>query len=677
VPYTVPAAMEIAAGERLVFVVQATNRTGNNFSIHLGLDATATDTNTGPLADECGAGLDSDGDGVGDLCDNCPAIANPAQVDANGDGVGDACQCLGPLPTNPGGSPDGAFLCVPGRGPRSTDCHGEFLPLGVTLSYRGTNPLPEPKVSCREGDPACDVGGTDVCRIRLILCLNNTDSRLPECLPSSLSAGEVRSPRRIKDAADAANQAALEGALGQLGLQVVRGSALITPGAGTSQRNACLTEPIELQVPLLRTGSRVREGKKKLLLRYVRRDVAGRVISVDSDKLDLRCLVGSGTTTTTTTTTTTVAPTTTTTATTVAPTTTTTVTTTTTTTEDTGGTTTTTDGATTTTTLGGGLPTYMDFLTTAGGATKCGVTRSVAAADGPVLGQLSCGGLNIGGGTSTVLENITPDGATNRFALSCTSPTQCTIGPTTAAGLPPRVDCTDTGCPFGVPLPIPNAGTSSCVVNTMREPVSGEFNPTAGATETLRVALNSATYLTTAAIQPCPKCVVSGGGDPPSPTNPRTGTCDWGERKNQPCTTWNPQGLSHDCKPKVGETAPGGNAPTSLAGVLPVTLGPLSTAPVAVNASLNLSGGVFTRFCPGQTANGAFFTVNAGGTGGQLVRRIEENGAPAGNLLGGEWKPITLASVFCIPQSQSVLINFAANLPGPGAIALVGNVRVQ
>ncbi len=35
--------------------------------------------------------LDTDLDGVGDLCDNCPDEPNPEQWDVNGDGVGDAC----------------------------------------------------------------------------------------------------------------------------------------------------------------------------------------------------------------------------------------------------------------------------------------------------------------------------------------------------------------------------------------------------------------------------------------------------------------------------------------------------------------------------------------------------------------------------------------------------------
>jgi hypothetical protein len=35
---------------------------------------------------------DTDGDGVGNACDNCPTTANPDQADSNSNGIGDACE---------------------------------------------------------------------------------------------------------------------------------------------------------------------------------------------------------------------------------------------------------------------------------------------------------------------------------------------------------------------------------------------------------------------------------------------------------------------------------------------------------------------------------------------------------------------------------------------------------
>jgi hypothetical protein len=43
------------------------------------------------IADPERRGPDSDGDGVVDRQDNCPAVRNPGQQDVDGDGRGDAC----------------------------------------------------------------------------------------------------------------------------------------------------------------------------------------------------------------------------------------------------------------------------------------------------------------------------------------------------------------------------------------------------------------------------------------------------------------------------------------------------------------------------------------------------------------------------------------------------------
>jgi len=42
---------------------------------------------------------DSDGDTVGDVCDNCPSISNPGQTDTDQDGIGDDCE-------------DGGSVCI-------------------------------------------------------------------------------------------------------------------------------------------------------------------------------------------------------------------------------------------------------------------------------------------------------------------------------------------------------------------------------------------------------------------------------------------------------------------------------------------------------------------------------------------------------------------------------------
>jgi len=84
---------------------------------------------------------DDDGDGVPDLEDNCPRAPNPGQDDINGDGLGDACAC--DSPPKPDGAPcdDGNYctekdeceggLCVPGPAAICPDPPGSVCQQGV------------------------------------------------------------------------------------------------------------------------------------------------------------------------------------------------------------------------------------------------------------------------------------------------------------------------------------------------------------------------------------------------------------------------------------------------------------------------------------------------------------------------------------------------------------------
>ena len=56
------------------------------------------DDNCNGQVDETIAGVDSDGDGIHNACDNCRLVSNPSQADADSNGVGDACEHLVPRP---------------------------------------------------------------------------------------------------------------------------------------------------------------------------------------------------------------------------------------------------------------------------------------------------------------------------------------------------------------------------------------------------------------------------------------------------------------------------------------------------------------------------------------------------------------------------------------------------
>lgn len=302
----------------------------------------------------------------------------------------------------------------------------------------------------------------------------------------------------------------------------------------------------------------------------------------------------------------------------------------------------------------------LSFVTGAAGGT-CGAVKS-GGSGGTTDKALGCGGLNVGGGESTVAEGPTPGGAETQFKITG-GPTNWTVSARTAADTGSNNNCSDTGCQFGPFLSISNAGTSTCVKNTFDSPASGAFNSSTGEFDG-SVPLDSAVYLTGNSTDPCPRCIAGvcqigwSSGTGTSPT------------EGDPCTATDGAGSTYDCEPNVASLLPS----------FPVDLTPISTG----TESKSDGGGIF---CPGQTGAGAFgcngdgspSPICPGDTAGP-PDYIEEVGSPAGPVtIGGGTEGATLASVFCIPSvggSLGFLINSAANLPGPGATSLPGTLEI-
>ena len=271
--------------------------------------------------------------------------------------------------------------------------------------------------------------------------------------------------------------------------------------------------------------------------------------------------------------------------------------------------------------------TLFNFTTAPAGGV-CGEARA-GGSSGTVVKTLTCGGLNIGAGSSTVPEGPTPDGALTRFLASC-SGSSCTISATPFDGTP---TCSDTGCPFGPPLSIENGTLSTCVVNTFSS-AGGGFLDTITGSFSGSIPLTSSTTVTGNMSEPCPRCV--------------SGMCDsTAANAGATCTAINASLDSYECMPS-------GTALPSFS----VNLAPISTG------TENMLG---STPCPGQMVPGCF--------GDMTCDYIEERGAVAGLMTPGA-KDMTLASVFCVPATGNVLIDGAAGLPGPGATSLAGSAEL-
>ena len=277
-------------------------------------------------------------------------------------------------------------------------------------------------------------------------------------------------------------------------------------------------------------------------------------------------------------------------------------------------------------------PNFTYRLTTRAEDGSCGDVRA-GGAGGDVLKSLGCGNIEIGAGFSVIPPGPIPAGATNVFDAACVGD-ECTLVPVTAAETGSDADCTDAGCRFGAYLSIANGPLSWCVANAFALPGSGLLSPSTGEVSA-SIPLETVVTYTGNDNEPCPPC--SGAPGP--------GICDASAANSgASCTGINAAGDNYECAPN-GSTLPG----------FGVDLTPLQTTTVAVDD-------VSRIFCPGQLSPGCFAEPTCD--------YVELNGMPGGPITAGLGHDLRLASVFCIPNTGNILINGAANLPGPGAITL-------
>ncbi len=564
-------------------------------------------------------------------------------------------------------APGPALAGIVFGGTGKSDCYAAINVDGIDAN--SSRVQKNKKVLCTDGE-ACDTGacGDGVCNMRVAACINQPG--LSRCTPPA-------------------------------GLQRFKVKGKLNIGVPQALEGSACGSFLDVTVATKKTKKKVKPGKAKFKVQA--KALKGTKPATDNDTFELQCLPRTvecppPTTTTTTTTTST-------TQITIPP-------------VVCG------DGM-----LGEGEPCDGDLGSCAGGATcnvdctcpsdfaldftvvsQAGNCGRIENGSGAKIADLGCGGLNIGSGNAAApAEGPTPDGSTNRFGLAGCASDVCQIQQSSfdAAAEANGIDCTAPGCPFGIPLPIEGSPTT-CVLNSFATPATGTFNIAAGTTEDLNVNLSSliyggGSYLTsngtTDVPKPCPVCVNSINFDlfpagsflPVSgtPAAPATGVCNGGPRAGQPCTTRNSQGLTHDCQPG-GDAFVGGNVVqpprpceqnedcrdslnqlSNNIGSIPVNLSPLKTSTVTVTKADGL-------FCPDQPANGAgCFGAEVGeqGANGGDCRSIVSIGSPFGDLTGGQAKPGVLASVFCIPRTNSI-VDLAANLPGPGQVTLPGNMTL-
>src|SRR5262249_54308849 len=210
--------------------------------------------------------------------------------------------------------------------------------------------------------------------------------------------------------------------------------------------------------------------------------------------------------------------------------------------------------------------------------------------------------------------------------------------------------------------------------------------PCGSGSATLDIPLLSDIYLTgpTDGLVPCPRCAGPAGSE----------TCQAGPKAGAACPPADSASLggayptSHDCPPATG----------AFIGSLPVPFALTTGTQTKTSADLPSQPFVFCGFCGQQfapsfqgppavpcTSDAQCTTApntkcrqrNPGAFGQGPARTITESGSPAGacHAAQAQHNP-TPPTGFPIPPAFNSTVASAADLPGPGAVALIGQAQL-
>ncbi len=150
--------------------------------------------------------------------------------------------------------------------------------------------MPKNKYVCYEGDLRCDIDGTpdnNSCTVAANFCINNEDSRFPDCLVTAIDAFQVKKPSSTSlDPVDNTNLLALESAAGGggMGVSILRQNLPFASGARNLNHNMCTgTVPILVPLKVTPTGKRL-TGRRSLKIQ-----VTAGTGFIDTDSVKIQC----------------------------------------------------------------------------------------------------------------------------------------------------------------------------------------------------------------------------------------------------------------------------------------------------------------------------------------------------------------------------------------------------